>query len=255
MKRFILLALFASCALFSFGPTTKAKGGPSQTWSVTIENTLSDNSTATMIRSDLFSDPPTNSKPVPYTSSVDGVSISSQTINFWPGSDSGARNVYFDHDNPLYPCGAEDPCTDGLPSPMDFKTPVPRGLTGTGQSLVFPRAGGPGGLTTPMENMALGSFQCGNFYWVVTDSSGSGWRVPNFHYNVANVPESSYVVVTRNSATQWTVESAHGACSDNPYNVGMVLHGETTTVHGKSTTTTYADGYYYVPFRLTYTLQ
>jgi hypothetical protein len=249
MKRFILLALFAGCALFATGPTAKAKVGPPQTWSVTIENKLTDGTT-TMIQSDLFSDPPTDSQPMPYTNGVDGVSISGQNINFWPTTDSGTRNVNFSNGK-TYACGAEDPCRDGLPSPSDYKTP-PTGLTGT--TLQNPHAGGMS--ATAMENMAIGTSQCGTLYWAVRDSTtGFGWRIPNFHGNLANVPESSYVVTTRDSATQWTVESAHGACPDNPYNVGMVLHDETTSVHGKTTTTTYADGYYYVPFHLTFTLQ
>ena len=238
MKRFFLVALCASSAVLAAGPTSRAKGGPPQTWSLTIEDTLSDLSTPTMIRSDGLGS---------YTNAVDGVSLSSQAINFWPRNDLGTRNVSFSNGG-AYPSRAD------LPTPTDFLTP-PTGLTGTDRMLLDPHAGGPM-MATSMESMAVGTNQCGSFYWVVVDSTtGFAWRVPNFHFNRANVPESSYVVTTRNSATQWTVESAHGACSDNPYNVGMVLHDEPSTVKGRSTTTTYADGYYYVPFRLTYTLQ
>jgi hypothetical protein len=240
MKRFILLALFASCACFATGPTTKAKGALSQNWSVTIDDTLSDG-TPTMIQSDGGG---------PYINGVAGVTLnlSSGVINFWPGTRSGTRNVSFSNGGP-YQSLTNQVRTD-LPAPTDYLTP-PTGMTGTGQALVFPRAAGPGG-ATPVENMAVNSSQCGHFWWAITESStGDGWRVPNFHYNEANVPESSYVVVTRVDSTHWTVESdQHGTCGA-PNSVGMVLHGETV----KGQTTTYADGYYYVPFHLTYTLQ
>jgi len=239
-KRFVLLALCALCLVAV--AIAGAKPGKPLTFSVTIEDKLSDLITDTVISSDGLG---------PYTNGVDGVTVaSSGFIAFWPRADRGFRNVNFK------PYVVVDGLRTDLPTPNDYLAP-PTGLTGTG--LLDPEAGGTGDLAIPLLNMEVGTAhsQCGRFHWVVTDASGSNWRVPNFHGEAANVPESSYVVTTRTSATTWTVESHHQGfvCPDDQNSVGMVLHDVTTTVRGKKTTTTYADGYYYVPFRLTYTLQ
>jgi hypothetical protein len=240
MNRLLLFTLYAGFTFPLAGSIAGATGGPPQTYSVTIEDTLT-NGAPTAIRSDGLG---------PYTNGVDGVSVSLGVINFWPRNDRGTRNVVFNN-------GGEDTSLRPyLPSPNDAKAP-PTGMTGTDNLLKDPHTGNSNPSQSPIQNMTIGSSQCITFFWAVKDSStGYGWRAPNFHGNLANVPQSSYAVVTRDSATQWTIESNHsGLCTDNPYNVGMVLHDESTTMKGKTITTTYADGFYYVPFRLTYLQQ
>ena len=239
MKRLLLLTLCLGSTLFVAGTLSAVKGGPPRNWSMTIDNTLSDGVTATTILSDGLGD---------YTNGVDGVGMSSTFLNFWPRTDLGTRNVRFGNN------GFLEPTTLAAPVVNDTDTP-PTGLTGTGLQLTDPH----GALTlpTPMENMSIASRQCASLFLVAADSNTeSGWRMPNYQYSNASGSGTSFVVVKRISATQWTVESDYqNFCTTTNYpNEAMVLHGVSSTIKGKTTTITHADGYYSIPFHFTYTL-
>lgn len=223
MKR-LLLTFCLGSTLFVTSVSAGAKGGPPKTnFSITIDNYLSDGLTATVIRSDGLG---------PYTNGVDGVTISSSVLNLWPRNDLGTRNVTFNNNGFLEPTSLSPPIVN------DTDTP-PTGTTGNGQRLLDPHGGLT--LTTPMENMAIGSSQCGAFFLVARDSdTGFGWRLANFQYSAASGSGTSYVLVKHIDATHWTVESDYqNVCSTTHYpNEGMILHSEDSTIKGKPTTIT-----------------
>ncbi len=96
------------------------------------------------------------------------------------------------------------------------------------------------GLTSvAMQNMEVGATQC----ITLTGGSNAGW-VMNFHRGAedVNTSQSSYMVVTRNSTTQWTMTPV-GSCSPNS-NVCALRNGSEVLY-----------GYYNMPFSFTLTAQ
>ncbi len=239
MRRLLLLTLCVSSSLLATSALAAGKGGPPRAnFSITIDDFMSDHVTPTAIRGDGAA----------YVNGADGVTISSSVLNFWPRNDLGTRNVTFGNYGFVGP--------SNLPAPIvnDTATP-PSGTTGTNANLTDPH--GFLNLATSMENMAVSARQCGTLFMATHDSaSGFVWRLVNFQW--ASGSASSFVVVSRISSTQWTVESdTSNLCSSTSVpNNGIILHDETTTTSkGKTTTVTHADGYYSVPLHLTYTLE
>jgi hypothetical protein len=92
-----------------------------------------------------------------------------------------------------------------------------------------------------MRDMSIGSSQCVQFFWAY------GSRDLYYRGVASTDDNTAYVVVTRNSTDQRTVENA-GFCPHSTDYVARLVHDET----GKgNTTVTVTDGYWYVPFRLT----
>jgi len=229
---------------------------------VTIEPKLSDGVTDSRIRGDQT---PFDNV---YTDGTDGVTAQLSSagtffMNFWPQTDSGLRDVYFDHSAPAPYASPE------TAHPELIRSSYPSGYgqnTKIGSALMDSNA-------VAMQNMTNGSSQCMKLWWasrMTISGQNFGWR-DNFHMNDADssvTPDTkaSFVIVRRVDANNWTLESnpspvlgdlCHNANQSGQASVDMVLHDESISVpgkHGNSTSTvTIRDGYYLMPFRLTLT--
>jgi hypothetical protein len=203
---------------------------------VTIEDTTSDQVTPTQVRSDALGS---------YSDGVDGVTAElggngNINILFWPSRGTPQRNVYFNHSH-----------VDG----QFFSGPLPGSPFQGGQippsgygndPHLYSHPPNPE-LATPyvaIQNMAVGTAQCVQFYWAW------GYR-DLFHYaqaNTANTP-TAFAVVSRDTVDQWTVgtpPSGFGCPVNDP--VTLVVHDVATS---RNQTTTVQDGNFYLPFRLT----
>ncbi len=253
----ILLVLVAAVSVYiAAAPSPRAVSV-----AVTIEPKLSDGVTDTRILGDQA--PYDNI----YIDGADGVTAQISSggtlwMNFWPQTDSGLREVYFDHSH-----------TAPYPSPETLHPELVRTYypSGYGENTKV-NSSFRDSNSVAMQNMANNSSQCLKFWWasriMVSGQKYSGRD--NFHSidaDTATTPDTkaAYVIVTRIDTNNWTLESnpsptlgdlCHNSNQTGQAPASMALHDETITSTGKHpTTSTYTvrDGYYYMPFRLTVT--